>query len=73
MAENNASVGRFLGAEALLEEVFSDAQTRPSVRWLRRLQAAKVIRYRKIGRLVFFDPEEFRVDIDRSFSVQKRG
>ena len=51
---------RLLNAPALLEEVFPDQSSRPSVRWIRIMQAKRLIPYYKVGGLVFFDPDEVR-------------
>lgn len=62
-----------MGAEALLREVWKDEASRPSLRWLRAMQAKRVLPYRKIGRKVFFDPEEVRRAIDSKFKVESIG
>ena len=54
-----------VGAETCLEIVFPDKSTRPSLRWLRELQHKRLIPFRKIGKLVFFDPVEARRALDR--------
>ncbi len=45
--------------EQLLEMLF-DEGARPTMRWLRDQQKARTIPHMKIGRLVFFNPEQVR-------------
>ncbi len=63
---------RLVGAETLLEELFPDERDRPCLRWLRKMQAQRVIPYVKIGRLVRFDVGQVRAAIDRSFTVRDK-
>ncbi|MDQ8182205.1 hypothetical protein [Pelagicoccus sp. SDUM812005] len=49
----------------LLEILFDEA-SRPSLRWLRKMQAEKRVPYIKIGRLVRFDPKEVRTCLSKS-------
>lgn len=57
---NEISVkGKLVGAEQLLEQVF-DADSRPSIRWLREQTKAKAIPFIRIGHLVFFDVDMVR-------------
>jgi len=65
----NESKNALLSAEELLREIFPDDNKRPSVRWLRELQAKRRIPFRKIGRFVFFDPTEVRSALDKGFTV----
>jgi hypothetical protein len=62
-----------VGAAGLLLELFPANDSRPSVRWLRRMQSRGLVPYKKIGRRVFFDPEEVRRALDRQFSVHTRN
>jgi hypothetical protein len=62
-----------LGAAELLLALFPANDSRPSVRWLRRMQSRGLIPYKKIGRLVYFDPDEVRRALDRQFSVHARN
>ena len=61
-----------VGALPLLEITFPDEKTRPSLRWLREMQAKRLIPFRKIGRLVYFSPEEVRQALDQ-FKVETIG
>jgi hypothetical protein len=51
--------GKLLGAEQLLEQLF-DAESKPSLRWLRQQTKAKAIPFIRIGHLVFFDLDMVR-------------
>lgn len=62
-----------VGAEALLREVWPDEESRPSLRWLRGMQAKRLVPFRKIGRRVYFDPEEVRRSFDAQFKVETLG
>ncbi len=61
-----------VGAEALLRELFPDEESRPTLRWLRGMQG-RVFPFRRLGRRVFFDPEECRKVIDEQFKVESIG
>ena len=62
-----------VGAMPLLEIIFPDKKTRPSLRWLREMQAKRLVPFRKIGRKVYFDPEEVRRAFDAQFKVESLG
>ena len=61
-----------VGAETCLRIVFPDEATRPCLRYFRELQRKRLVPFKKIGRLTFFDPVEVRRAIDRQFSVNAR-
>ena len=65
--------GGLVGAETLLELIWPDENTRPSLRWLREMQAKRLVPFRKIGRLVYFDPIEVRQALDTQFKVNSIG
>lgn len=50
---------KLVNSETLLEMLFEE-DCRPKIRWLRNMQAKRIIPYYKIGHLVFFDPEKVR-------------
>jgi hypothetical protein len=68
-----SSTPSLVGAAELLLALFPANESRPSVRWLRRMQDRRLIPYKKIGRRVFFDPEEVRRALDRQFSVHAKN
>lgn len=61
-----------VGAETCLRLVFPDEATRPCLRYFRELQRKRLVPFKKIGRLTFFDPVEVRRALDRQFSVHVR-
>lgn len=54
--------GKLVDATGLLEILF-DKNSRPSLRWLRNQQKVGKIESVKIGRLIFFDPEQVRAKL----------
>jgi hypothetical protein len=62
-----------VNAADLLRDLFPSIDSRPSLRWLRRMQARGLVPFKKIGRLVFFDPEEVRRALDRQFSIHAKN
>jgi hypothetical protein len=58
-----------LDAHGLLRELFPDESSRPTVRWLRSMQAKNAVPYKKIARRVFFDPSEVKSFFDNNFTV----
>lgn len=54
-----------VGVEKCIELVFTDPESRPGVRTFRKWQAEGWLPFRKVGRMVFFDPSEVRTAIDR--------
>lgn len=68
--QNRNNSSSLVGAEALLQELFPDKKSRPTLRWLRGLQAKRLVPFRKIGRRVYFDPKEVRRTFDAQFKVE---
>ncbi len=62
---------KLVNAHSLLEILF-EKQSRPSLRWLRQMQAQRKIPYVKIGHLVRFDVEKVRVALEENCTVQSR-
>lgn len=60
-----------VGANTLLETLFPNPADRPSLRWLREMQAKRLIPFKKIGaKIVRFDVAEVRAALDRNFHVE---
>ncbi|MBK1877208.1 hypothetical protein [Pelagicoccus mobilis] len=55
---------KLVDARGLLETIFHP-NSRPSLRWLRQLQADGKIPYYKVGNLVFYDASEVRDTLHR--------
>ena len=64
--------GQLVDGAKLLEILFPKP-CRPTLRWLRDQQMTKRVPHRKIGRLVFFDPNEVREAWRERFTVGKRA
>lgn len=62
---------KFVCAKELLKILFSD-ECRPCLRWLRDQQAARRIPFVRIGRLVFFDPEQVRAAMNERLALKPR-
>jgi hypothetical protein len=73
LKSKSAAPAGLVGAEECLKRIFPDESTRPSLRWFRSLQAKRLVPFRKISRLVFFDEDEVRNAIDRNFRVNAIG
>ena len=54
----NPNMPELLDANGLLERLWPEARSRPSLRWLREQQKRKAIPYIKWGRRIFFDPKQ---------------
>lgn len=63
---------RLVDAEGLLFALF-DKDSRPSLRWIREMQAQRRIPYYKIGRLVRFDVEKVRTALADQWAVEPRS
>lgn len=56
----------------LLEQLF-DEKSRPSLRWLRDQQKNRAFPFVRVGRLVFFSPEDVRAALCSGRTVRARG
>jgi hypothetical protein len=50
--------------------LWPNEQERPSKRWFKELQLNGQIPHIRIGRLIFFDPAQVRLALDRKFTVE---
>lgn len=62
---------KLVDAQGLLDALF-DAQSRPSLRWIRKMQAQRRIPYIKLGHLVRFDVDEVREALRQDWTVRSR-
>lgn len=62
-------MGKILAAKDCIAEVFPGPR-KPSLRTFQYWQARGLIPYRRIGKLVFYDPLEVRRAIDRQCLVR---
>jgi hypothetical protein len=61
-----------VGAETLLEQLFPVKRDRPSVKWLKRQQSARVIPFLKIGHFVRYNVADVRAALARRCTVRAR-
>lgn len=59
-----------VGAQACIEIIFPDEDSRPSLRTFRQWQANRWLPHHKIGRRIFFDPEDVRIALSKRFRVE---
>jgi hypothetical protein len=59
-------------AEKLLEALW-EQDSRPSLRWLRTQQKNKAIPAIKVGRRVWFDPEQVRTALETRRTIRARA
>lgn len=69
--EEIKNAAKLVNAERLLEALF-DEESKPSLRWLRQMQAQRVIPYYKLGHLVRFKVEEVREALENERRVYTR-
>lgn len=62
---------RLVDAHGLLHALFAP-ECRPTVRWVRQMQAQRKIPYLKIGHLVRFDVAKVKEALDQECSVSTR-
>ncbi|MCC5807602.1 MAG: hypothetical protein JJU00_14860 [Opitutales bacterium] len=62
---------KLVDAHGLLKALF-DEESRPSLRWLRKMQAQRRIPYIKISRIVRFDVDEVRTALAENSTVRAR-
>ena len=55
---------KLLDGKQLLETTFDEA-SRPSLRWLRQQTKARAIPSVRIGRLIFYSPEQVRAALEK--------
>ena len=65
------STSKLVDAHGLLAALFAP-DSRPSLRWLRQMQAQRKIPYIKLGHLVRFDVEEVREALRNDCTVHSR-
>ena len=61
-----------VSAEELLPLVWPSEKSRPSLRWLREQQAARKIPFIRIGRLVWFDPDQVIAALQNQKTMKAR-
>lgn len=70
--EQSKNAPKLVNAERLLEAFF-DEEIKSPLRWLRQMQAQRVIPYYKLGHLVRFNVEEVRKALENERRVNTRA
>ncbi len=63
--QKRTSPGGFVDAEGLRKMLWPDPSCRPSLRWIRTLQARRAIPFLKLAGKVYFEPERVRAALRR--------
>ena len=63
---------KLVDAHGLLEALF-DEKSRPSLRWVRKMQSQRKFPYYKLGHLVRFDVEEVRKALRENWTIHPRS
>ncbi len=66
---SHSSEKQLVDARTCISILFPNPKSAPSLRSFREWQARKWIPFRKVGKRVFFCPEEVRRAIDKRFTV----
>jgi hypothetical protein len=56
--------------EVLLEVLWPEAETRPTLRWLRKMTATRSIPFVRLGNRVWFDVQRVRRHLDKTYTVE---
>jgi len=56
--------------EVLLATLWPDPETRPTMRWVRKMTATRSFPFVKLGNRVWFDPQRVRRHLDKQFTVE---
>ncbi len=67
-ANSPALPPRLVSAGELLETLWPNPATRPSLRWLQRLQSRRAVPFLKLGHKVFFEPDRVQAAL-RKFEI----
>ncbi len=60
----------FVPGEVLLATLWPDEESRPTLRWLRKMTATRSVPFVKLGNRVWFDVQRVRQHLDRKFTVE---
>lgn len=56
--------------EVLLETLWPEPKTRPTMRWVRKMTATRSFPFVKLGNRVWFDPQRVRRHLDKQYTVE---
>jgi hypothetical protein len=60
----------FVPGEVLLATLWPDEETRPTLRWLRKMTKLRALPFLKLGNRVWFDPARVRRHLEKQFTVE---
>jgi hypothetical protein len=60
----------FVPGEVLLATLWPDEESRPTLRWLRKMTATRSVPHVKLGNRVWFSVQRVRQHLDRKFTVE---
>ncbi len=60
----------FVPGEVLLEVLWPEENTRPTMRWLRKMTATRSIPFVRLGNRVWFDAARVRRHLEKKFTVE---
>jgi hypothetical protein len=60
----------FVPGEVLLATLWPDEESRPTLRWLRKMTATRSLPFVRLGNRVWFDAPRVRQHLDRKFTVE---
>lgn len=69
-AQFNPNQLALVPGEVLLATLWPDEQTRPTLRWLRKMTKTKSLPFIKMGSRVWFDAGRVRRHLDKKFTVE---
>jgi hypothetical protein len=68
-APNDPNPLALVPGEVLLATLWPDEETRPTLRWLRKMTATRSLPFVRLGNRVWFDAPRVRQHLDRKFTV----
>ena len=60
----------FVPGEVLLATLWPDEESRPTLRWLRKMTKLRALPFLKLGNRVWFDPARVRRHLEKQFTVE---
>jgi hypothetical protein len=60
----------FVPGEVLLATLWPDEESRPTLRWLRKMTATRSLPFVRLGNRVWFDVQRVRRHLDKTFTVE---
>lgn len=60
----------FVPGEVLLATLWPDEESRPTLRWLRKMTKLRALPFLKLGNRVWFDPARVRRHLEKQYTVE---